>query len=186
MYRQLSCSWISAFSENFCWLDTDAVLPCDQLGGLIVQGLLKICQLPSLLFYDNDWAVQKVWIITSCFAFRIWELQRWWWLVWSSVILLPQFLGSVKMIMILEFCGWGPKLPTKECSWMMLNCGIILVFQIPLRGTPHQVTYHPDVNLYALIMSTPVSVTVLPFHTSFIVFCFVSIIWYLCFHGYLH
>jgi hypothetical protein len=40
---------------------------------------------------------------------------------------------------------------------MMLNCGIILVFQIPLRGTPHQVTYHPDVNLYALIMSTPSS-----------------------------
>lgn len=69
---------------------------------------------------------------------------------------------------------------------MILNCGIILVFQIPLRGTPHQVTYHPDVNLYALIMSTPVSVTVMPFHTSFIVFCFVSIIWYLCFHGYLH
>jgi cleavage and polyadenylation specificity factor subunit 1 len=51
------------------------------------EGLLKICQLPSLLFYDNDWAVQK----------------------------------------------------------------------IPLRGTPHQVTYHPDVNLYALIMSTPSS-----------------------------
>lgn len=54
---------------------------------ITAQGQLKICQLPSLLFYDNDWPVQK----------------------------------------------------------------------IPLRGTPHQITYHSDVNLYALIISTPVS-----------------------------
>lgn len=54
---------------------------------ITAEGRLKICQLPPLLFYDNDWPVQK----------------------------------------------------------------------IPLRGTPHQITYHADVNLYALIISTPVS-----------------------------
>lgn len=32
-----------------------------------------------------------------------------------------------------------------------------LIFQIPLRGTPHQVTYYPEKNLYPLIVSVPVS-----------------------------
>ncbi|KAJ7555735.1 hypothetical protein O6H91_05G052500 [Diphasiastrum complanatum] len=58
------------------------------------QGLLKICQLPSLINYDNDWPVQKV----------------------------------------------------------------------LLRGTPHQITYHGDTNLYALIVSFPV------LHPSYMVF----------------
>lgn len=52
------------------------------------QGLLKICQLPSLN-YDNDWAVQK----------------------------------------------------------------------IPLHGTPHQIAYHTDANLYALIVSSTVEMS---------------------------
>ncbi|KAL8217961.1 hypothetical protein R6Q57_021334 [Mikania cordata] len=51
------------------------------------QGTLKICQLPSLLSYDNYWPVQK----------------------------------------------------------------------IPLKATPHQVTYFPEKNLYPLIVSVPVS-----------------------------
>ncbi|KAG6554300.1 hypothetical protein Mapa_004216 [Marchantia paleacea] len=50
------------------------------------EGVLKICQLPSLLNFDNDWPLQK----------------------------------------------------------------------IPLKSTPHQVTYHADVGLYALIISSTV------------------------------
>lgn len=53
---------------------------------ITAQGALKICQLPSLLSYDNYWPVQK----------------------------------------------------------------------IPLKGTPHQVTYYADKNLYPLIVSVPV------------------------------
>jgi len=36
-----------------------------------------------------------------------------------------------------------------------------VALQIPLRGTPHQVTYFAEKNLYPVILSVPVSSSVL-------------------------
>ncbi|KAL2641921.1 hypothetical protein R1flu_009508 [Riccia fluitans] len=60
------------------------------------EGVLKICQLPSLLNFDNDWPLQK----------------------------------------------------------------------IPLKSTPHQVTYHADVGVYALIISSTVMLSASDLHSS--------------------
>lgn len=64
-----------------------------------------------------------------------------------------------------------------KCSFWLTNCWISFGFgQIPLKATPHQVTYFAEKNLYPLIVSVPVSwFFVLPFFRLTIdIICFLN------------
>lgn len=91
------------------------------------QGTLKICQLPSLLCYDNYWPVQKVGHLLLIYPFVIWTC------------------------IIVNFNQFFPHRFSYFSNFFYC--------QIPLKGTPHQVTYFAEKNLYPLIVSVPVSIS---------------------------
>lgn len=82
----------------------------------LVQGFLKICQLPSAYNYDNYWPVQKVKLYALAVPQQLFE----------AISYYTELLYFVP-------------------------------FQVPLYGTPHQVTYYAELSLYPLIVSVPVS-----------------------------
>ncbi|XP_042059614.1 cleavage and polyadenylation specificity factor subunit 1-like [Salvia splendens] len=100
------------------------------------EGALKICQLPALS-YDNYWLVQKV----HAHQFSIFSSPQ-----VNLYAISNMCLTCSCELLFFVFCMVAFTLSI--CYWEH--------WQIGLKGTPHQVTYFAEKNLYPVIVYVPV------------------------------